>query len=529
MYPSLVRGVEGQASRDGKVGHVDFVAILAMSAPVWQEFSDFLFLCQLISQRPPASYSCVKRSKRSKGLNDSCESSERAAERIFVPSTSIAMRPVAVDLFAGAGGMSLGFEQAGFEVAAAVEIDPIHACAHLFNFPKCAVIPRSVRDLSGTDIRRIAGIKGKVHVVFGGAPCQGFSMIGKRVLDDPRNSLVRDFVRIVAELEADYFVFENVKGLTVGSHVKFLEELIGEFANQGYSVRMPWCVLNAANYGVPQDRKRLFLMGAKRKSKVPWYPHPLTIKAGAEAEFGVSQGPSCKDALEDLPDASRFQTLLSDDEVRTSVWGEPSPYARELRCIDESAWHFGYRRIWDPGLLTSSARTEHSDISQLRFMETAPGDVEPISRFFKLPPTGVSNTLRAGTDAARGAFTSPRPIHYKYPRCVTVREMARLHGFPDWFRFHRTKWHGARQIGNAVPPPLARAVASSIIEAMSLSPEPPKMQLSLGDPLLLSMEMSHAAAFLGVESPNQKRDRKSDAKKRSQRETEADRLSRLIA
>ena len=84
------------------------------------------------------------------------------------------MRPVAVDLFAGAGGMSLGFEQAGFDVAAAIEIDPIHACVHHFNFPNCAVIPRSVRDLSGDDIRKIAGIDGKVQVVFGGAPCQGF-------------------------------------------------------------------------------------------------------------------------------------------------------------------------------------------------------------------------------------------------------------------------------------------------------------------------------------------------------------------
>ena len=439
------------------------------------------------------------------------------------------MRPVAVDLFAGAGGMSLGFEQAGFDVAAAIEIDPIHACIHHFNFPNCSVIPRSVREISGNAIRKTAGIEGKVHVVFGGAPCQGFSMIGKRLLDDPRNSLVRDFVRIVSELDADYFVFENVKGLTVGGHRRFLEELIETFENHGYSVRLPWSVLNAISYGVPQDRKRLFLLGARKGLKRPLYPSLITTRAGFDSEIALPCGPSCKDALGDLPDADCFQTLLNHDEVRTAAWGVPSFYARQMRCLENTAWHFGYPRIWNPELLTSSSRTDHSDISKLRFSETEPGNVEPISRFFKLSPTGVSNTLRAGTDAARGAFTSPRPIHYKYPRCVTVREMARLHGFPDWFRFHRTKWHGARQIGNAVPPPLARAVASSIIAALGLTPRQVNQALALGALTLLAMEMSQAAAYWGVESPIQKRDRKSGATKRSQSQTEADRLSRSSA
>jgi DNA (cytosine-5)-methyltransferase 1 len=193
--------------------------------------------------------------------------------------------------------------------------------------------------------------------------------------------------------------------------------------------------------------------------------------------------------------------------------------------LEPSAWYLGHPRQWDPELLTSSARSEHTDISRARFAATRPGEVEPISRFFKLPPLGVSNTLRAGTDAARGAFTSPRPIHYKYPRCVTVREMARLHGFPDWFRFHVTKWHGARQIGNSVPPPLARAVAGSIIRAMGIAPKHVATPLPLGDPTLLRMEMSQASAYWGVECPIQTRDRKSGARKRSQTETEACRLA----
>src|SRR5450432_3081676 len=109
-------------------------------------------------------------------------------------------RPIVVDLFAGAGGMSLGFEQAGFDVAAAVEYDPVHSAVHEFNFPECATICRSVADIDAEYIRGASRIgDSPVDVVFGGAPCQGFSMIGKRALDDPRNSLVNHFVRLVLE------------------------------------------------------------------------------------------------------------------------------------------------------------------------------------------------------------------------------------------------------------------------------------------------------------------------------------------
>jgi DNA (cytosine-5)-methyltransferase 1 len=433
---------------------------------------------------------------------------------------------VAVDLFAGAGGMSLGFEQAGFDVKAAVEIDPIHACIHKYNFPECTVIPESVQNLSGADIKRLANIEGKVDLVFGGAPCQGFSMIGKRSMDDPRNSLVMDFVRIVEELDADYFVFENVKGLTVGTHKKFLEELIEAFESRNYKVSMPWAVLNACNYGVPQNRKRLFLMGAKIGKKLPSYPLPRSIFSQKSTDFPY-ENVTCADALDDIPDADLFDELLDSDVVKADLSGNISHYAREMRCVSESAWHFGCPRLWDATRLTSSIRTSHSEISQLRFTETPVGEVEPISRFFKLAPDGVSNTLRAGTDASRGAFTSPRPIHYKFPRCVTVREMARLHGFPDWFRFHKTKWHGARQIGNAVPPPLARAVASSVMAAMGVTPTAISTAIELGHDALLSMDMSQASDYWGIPSPIQKRDRRSGTHKRTQFETERERLSKL--
>jgi DNA (cytosine-5)-methyltransferase 1 len=351
-------------------------------------------------------------------------------------------------------------------------------------------------------------------------------MIGHRALDDPRNELAREFVRIVAELDARSFVFENVKGLTVGRHKSFLKELIEEFNAAGYSVLEPSKVLNAGHYGTPQSRERLILFGVRKGELLPTYPLPITNIAGKPKRFeDLPFGPTCQDALGDLPDADSFESLLVTDTVEIELFGKPSSYAAALRYRTNEAWYSGYVRDWNPALLTSSARTKHTDISRRRFTETENGKVEPISRFFRLPENSVSNTLRAGTDGARGAFTSPRPIHYVHPRCVTVREMARLHGFPDWFRFNITKWHGARQIGNAVPPPLARAVALEVCKALGVDIGQPRGMVQLGDPALLALDMTQAAAHFGVEPPMSRRDRKSGAKKRKQVDIERERIA----
>jgi DNA (cytosine-5)-methyltransferase 1 len=437
-------------------------------------------------------------------------------------------RPLGVDLFAGAGGLSLGFEQAGFEIAAAVEIDPIHAATHAFNFPQCTSIVRSVVGLEGTEIRRLAHLQEQqVDVIFGGAPCQGFSLIGQRALDDPRNVLVREFVRIVRELSPRYFMFENVKGLTLGTHRRFLDEVIDAFHDIGYRIRLPWRVLNTADYGVPQLRQRLILIGARADCPIPEYPTPSTTSLEPSSGNGLARTPSCRDALGDVPDAEDFDELLDDDEVATNNWGSPSVYARTLRGLRDEQ-DLSYERVFDPNRLTSSMRTEHTAISRRRFAATKPGEVEPISRFYRLSPDGLSNTLRAGTDSARGAFTSPRPIHYSKPRCITVREMARLHGFPDWFRLHKTKWHGARQIGNSVPPPLARAIAMEIAKALDAVPIRPKAPIELGDRRLLTLDMKGAAAHWKVPVGIGPRDRKSQFKKRRQEDIEAELQAALV-
>ena len=413
-----------------------------------------------------------------------------------------ASRPVAIDLFAGCGGLSLGFEQAGFDIVAAVEIDPIHAAVHEYNFPRCKTICADVKNISGKDICSLAHIGNRdVDIVFGGAPCQGFSMIGKRALDDPRNQLIGHYLRIVSDIRPKYCVLENVKGLTVGKHAQFLAELIEELKKIRYKVLLPYRVLNAADYGVPQNRERLFLIAAREDQRLPEYPQPQ------------KEHVTIADAISDIPDADMYEGLLSDDSVHVK-WATKRAYARQLRGLCEDETNYGYERRFDKDRLTASCRTIHGAISKDRFLSAPQGETEPHSRFFKLSWDGQSNTLRAGTDSARGGFTSPRPIHPTLPRVITVREAARIHSYPDWFRFNKTKWHGFREIGNSVPPRLARAVGSMILKALGLRPSKPKIVLETGNESLLEFDMRSAAEYFGVpRNVIAQRKRKNDGEK----------------
>jgi DNA (cytosine-5)-methyltransferase 1 len=381
--------------------------------------------------------------------------------------------------------MSLGFELAGFDVKAAVEYDPIHAATYKFNFPNSTVICQSVSDISGTRIRSDAFLPDDIDVVFGGAPCQGFSLIGKRSLEDPRNRLVDDFVRLVSEIRPKFFVFENVKGLTVGTHKRFLHELIDEFKRRQYKVREDYAVLNAAEFGVPQERHRLFLIGARKGLPLPEYPRATHFTNG---KIFRPHAPTVWDAIGDLPDADEFPELLERDWT-VAEFGIATPYSKSLRQLPDTRGR---------ELLSSSLRTVHTALSIKRFAETKPGAVEPVSRFLKLDPQGLCNTIRAGTASDRGAFTSPRPIHPYKPRCITVREAARLHSYPDWFRFHVTKWHGFRQVGNSVPPLLAKAVASEVAKTLGLAPGKALRTSANRNGLLLQLDMSEAADWFGV-------------------------------
>ncbi|MGK7957809.1 MAG: DNA cytosine methyltransferase [Crocosphaera sp.] len=424
-------------------------------------------------------------------------------------------RPIAVDLFAGVGGMTLGFEQAGFDVIASVEIDPIHCIVHHYNFPFWTTICASVSTITANKIRQLSSIKNKpIDVVFGGPPCQGFSLMGKRSLDDDRNSLVKHFIRLVLELKPKYFVMENVPGIAIGKHQILLAEIFEQFAKNNYQVKTDYQILNAANYGVPQLRKRLFLLGTKQGLKLPNYPSFIT-KYNQQDNLFLPSTPTVNDAIQDLPEVNQYPELHDRDWIITE-YGKPSQYVKNLRSSSNVIDDYSYPRNYNKILLTSSLRTKHTQISIDRFHQTPPGKVEPISRFLRLHPDGFCNTLRAGTPSNRGAHTSPRPIHPFTPRCITVREAARLHSYPDWFRFHVTKWHGFRQIGNSVPPLLAKAVAQEIIKVLEILPIKPRKKYTLEREEVLSFNLSQAAKYYHV-TPDiiGKRIRKKDRSQKS--------------
>jgi DNA (cytosine-5)-methyltransferase 1 len=232
----------------------------------------------------------------------------------------------------------------------------------------------------------------------------------------------------------------------------------------------------------------------------------------AEVELELPFPPTVSEAIGDLPEIEVFDELFESDCL---LWQarDASSYARRLNGADEDPDDFSYRRLYDRGLLTGLRRTRHSERSKDRFAATPPGSTEPVSRYFRLKLDGLANTLRAGTGRDYGSFSAPRPIHPLQPRCITVREAARLHSFPDWFRFHHTIWHGFREIGNAVPPLVARAIGAEVLSALEVVPMRPRDPIELGDQSAASFDMDDAARFFEVSPtaiPSRKRARASE-------------------
>lgn len=361
---------------------------------------------------------------------------------------------------------------AGFDVVAAVDNDPVHCATYEFNFPHTRVLCRDVRTLPGSELKATLNFEPDQNpdVLLGGCPCQGFSVIGKRNSRDPRNSLVFEFVRMVAELQPRLFVLENVPSIMRGQNQTLFGQLLEHFHGIGYQLQKPFQVLNAAGFGVPQARKRLFLLGARQDAALPDYPQAQTHPAARQFSLSLlPPSPTVADAIADLPTVENYPELLNRDWV-DAIYGEPSAYAQTLR---HETHHYAYPRPHPENLLTCSWRSNHTPKTIARFAQTLPGEREPVSHFDRLQPDGVSVTLRAGTNGQRGGFTAPRPIHPFLPRCITVREAARLHSYPDWFRFHATKWHGFRQVGNSVPPLVAQAIAAQILQSLNVKPRSP--------------------------------------------------------
>jgi DNA (cytosine-5)-methyltransferase 1 len=358
--------------------------------------------------------------------------------------------------------MSLGFEQAGFNVAAAVELDPINVRTHTDNFPNCKTIQSDLSRTSGQDLLDEANLTaGFVDVVFGGPPCQGFSLIGRRQVQDERNQLLLHFARLIREIQPRYFVLENVPGLLLGNAMELFRAFRRLIRRAGYELVEPVRVLDAKDFGIPQKRQRAFLLGFKKDIESPRYPEPVsTCDNGARFPL-----PTVWDAIGDLANLDECPELLESDRYHGEV-GSHSEYVASLNTFVVAKAADDSRRILNGRGLGGCFRTKHSDTTVRRFAATTPGTTERISRCFRLARDGVAPTLRAGTGPDHGSHTAARPIHPTKARCITTREAARLHSFPDWFEFHASKWHGFRQIGNSVPPLLAQAVAGDLIELL---------------------------------------------------------------
>jgi DNA (cytosine-5)-methyltransferase 1 len=403
----------------------------------------------------------------------------------FLPN----QRPIAIDLFAGCGGLSLGLEAAGFDIAVAVEFDAIHALVHHFNFIYGATICQDMAKVSTQYILDKLNSKGftkDIDLIVGGPPCQGFSLMGKREIEDSRNQLVFEYLRVVKDIKPKYFIFENVPGIMAGKHQSFLTELVENFENIGYNVVQPYQVLDAVDYEIPQKRKRLILLGYRHDVKPINYP----LKPENNSNLATVEM-----AIKDLAKISPYVT--KDEGIKAKLL-DYSGFRNSFALKPQNQFKRCHKRQ-NNGLIWGHLGSKHKKISQERFRETLTENTEKISRFYKLAPDGFCNTLRAGTARDKGAYTAPRPIHYQEPRCITIREAARLHTYPDWFQFHRTIWHGFREIGNSVIPFFAKILGEEIIKALDINPDHlPVYDLESIDEEVLSYNMNQASKYLEV-------------------------------
>lgn len=357
-----------------------------------------------------------------------------------------------VDLFCGAGGLSLGAHLSGFRVALAIDNDPVLTSSFAVNFPE---VPLLLGDVSKIDLSDLASTLGKQRLagIIGGPPCQGFSEIGARAKDeDPRRKLLHDFFRVVSKLKPFFFIMENVRGLGYPVHQDVLNRALGLIDGK-YDILGP-LLLDASHFEAPTRRRRLFVIGVDRA-------HLDTPKMQAKSQPVVT----VRHAISDLVTAGTLG--LDEDGIDWWRYGSsdyPSDYARASRSPPPA----GLGKAFQSGRFSGHRRTQHSKQVADRFSAMGAGDSDPVGKHRRLDWDGLCPALRAGTGPDHGRFQSVRPIHPSEPRVITVREAARLQGFPDWFKFHSTIWHSFRMIGNSVSPPLARSILDDFARQLGL-------------------------------------------------------------
>jgi len=295
--------------------------------------------------------------------------------------------PSVVSLFSGAGGLDKGLELAGFKTLFATDLHPENCETLKKNFPDAEVVARSITDLSGREIlKKLNRTVGEIDLVAGGPPCQAFSILGKRrSLEDPRGALVFEFARIIKELKPRAFLFENVKGLTSVNDGRDWKELLKYFREQtGYELHTE--VLNAADFGVPQFRERVFVVGLREPNRNFEFPNATHAPSSKAVLLGLQSHLTVRHALRDLQGQPNHDKRIHGERV-ASRYAKISPGGRD--------------------------RTDHTD---------------------RLEWDKPSGTVLVGSSAGGG-----RPhIHPKEHRHITVREGARLQSFPDSFVFMGT-------------------------------------------------------------------------------------------
>lgn len=331
-----------------------------------------------------------------------------------------------IDLFCGVGGLSLGFEQAGFEVVAAVDMwaDAVKTYNHNRKEKVAEVI--SVEEFNENSLSSIIA-KQKITGIIGGPPCQGFSTVGRRDVDDPRNKMYLEFYKAVKLANPDFFVIENVKGMLTLNKGAFVKDLLDRFGENGLGYTISYQLLNAADYGIPQNRYRVFYVGIKNRKFV--FPAPYDYKLTAKDGISDLEGAN-SDKYGSLPQ-NEYQKLLRGDMKK--------PLNQDYTAHTEK---------------TISIISQVPDGGNIRDLPEEIWHVRKYNKAFERMGTfKPSNTIDTGH---RNYF------HYSEPRIPTVRESARIQSFPDSFEILGTRGSQYKQVGNAVPPMLAKIIAERI-------------------------------------------------------------------
>lgn len=343
-------------------------------------------------------------------------------------------RFTAIDCFSGAGGLSLGLIQAGFDLRCAIDNDSVAVKTYAGNFQH-PIIRKSIMEISGRELLRLGNMKKhECFLVAGGPPCQGFSVQRRGPDEDNRNRLVLEFLRIITEIKPKYFLMENVPGIAHKRGHLFFETVRSATEAMGYKIHV--AKLDAVHYGIPQYRKRVFMVGEWTEGGIsrfrfppPITPHPSKFKTVGEILKGLP-APHGSKQNEKTPynHVADKLTPINLQRIRTVPEGggrESIPKDLQLPCHNKGNGH------------------RHLDV------------------YGRLSRSAPSVTLTARFDS----FTRGRFGHPVEHRSITLREGARIQTFPDSFKFLGTKVEVARQIGNAVPPLLAKAVGRSIIRS----------------------------------------------------------------